>query len=68
MKTQYLKILTLVSALFFLSSCAVFVEDGGHRHRGYWRRHSSLQQSDQSAVQLTAQNSGGAQSHNQVRR
>jgi len=67
MNTQYLKILTVVSALFFLSSCAVFVEDGGHRHRGHWR-HSSLQQSDQSGVQLTAQNSGGAQGHNQVRR
>jgi len=68
MNTQYLKILTVVSALFFLSSCAVFVGDGGYHHRGYWRRHSSLQQSDQSAVQLTAQNSGEAQNHNQVRR
>ncbi len=68
MNTRILKIFTVVSAMFFLSSCVVFVGDGDHHHHGYWRRHSSLQQSDQSAVQLTAQNSGDVQSHNQVRR
>jgi len=62
------KIIGIVLALFFLSSCAVFVRDGGHHHGGHWRGHSSLQQSDQSAVQMTAQNSGEVQGHNQVRR
>jgi hypothetical protein len=57
MNTGYLKILTVVTALFFLSSCAVFVRDGGHRHRGHRHRHSSLQQLDPSAVQMTAQKS-----------
>jgi len=57
MHTRYLKILTVASALFFLPSCAVFVGDGGHRHRGHWRRHSSLQRLDPSAAQMTAQKS-----------
>ncbi len=68
MDARYLKILTVASALFFLSSCAVFVGDGGHRHRGHWRRHSSLQQLDPSAVQMTAQNSGDSGSEEQVNR
>jgi hypothetical protein len=62
MNTRYLRILTVVTALFFLSSCAVFVGDGGHRRRGHWRRHSSLQQLDPSAVQMTAQKGGTGES------
>jgi hypothetical protein len=61
------KIIGIALTLFFLSSCAVFVRDEGHYHRGHWRGHSSLQQSDQSAVQMIAQNGGEAQEHNQAR-
>ncbi len=67
MRTQFLRLFTIVSALFFLSSCAVFVGDGGHYHRGYWRRHSSTQQSSPLAMQMTGQNAGEAQVH-QVQR
>jgi len=53
------KIIGVILALFFLSGCAVFVRDGGgHHHRGHWRRHSSFQQSPQSQIQMSAQNSG----------
>jgi len=63
------KIIGIALALFFLSGCAVFVRDGGYHHRGYWRRHSSLQQSNlPTDHQMTALNSGEAQDHNQVRR
>ena len=58
MNIQPLKILAVILALFFLSSCAVFVRDGDHHHRGHWRHHSSLQQSPQSQVQMSAENSG----------
>ena len=69
MNTRFLKLLTVVSALFFLSSCAVFVRDGGYHHRGYWHRHSSLQQSNlPTDQQMTALYSGEAQDHNQVGR
>jgi len=69
MNNQYLKLFTIVSALFFLSGCAVFVGDGGgYHHRGRWRHHSSIQQSNPSAIQMTAQNGGEAQGHDQVSR
>ena len=67
MNTRYLRMFAVLLALFFMSSCAVFVGDGGH-HRGYWRRHSSLEQSNPATVQMTAQNSGEAQGHDQVSR
>lgn len=62
MKTLYAKVLATILALFFLSSCAVWVrdEDGYYRHhRRYWR-HSSLQQSDQSPLQMAVQDNGGS--------
>ena len=62
MNARYLKTMAFVLALLFLSSCAVWVrdEDGYHRHhRRYWH-HSSLQQSEQSFVQMSAQDSGGS--------
>jgi len=68
MNTRFLRLFTIVSALFFLSSCAVFVRDEDHHHRGYWRRHSSIEQSNPSTVQLTAQNRGEAQNHDQISR
>jgi hypothetical protein len=68
MNTRFLKLFTVASALFFLCSCAVFVRDGGYHHRGYWRRHSSLQQSNLPTGQMTALNSGEAQDYNQARR
>jgi hypothetical protein len=58
MNFQYLKIAAVALALFFLSSCAVVVRDDDHPHRHYWRWHSSLQQSNQSIDQMTAQNIG----------
>ncbi len=66
MKIQLRKLgVFAVITLFFLSGCAVFVGDDGfhhhHFHGGHW--HSSIQQSDQSRVQLTAQNDGGMQGH-----
>ena len=70
MSIRFLKIFTIVSALFFLTSCAVFVREDGFHHRHFHggRWHSSLQQSDQSRVQMTAQNSEEVQGHNQMRR
>ena len=71
MNTRYLKTMTFVLALLFLSSCAVWVrdDDGFHRyHHGYGRWHSSLQQSNQSIAQMTAQNSRGSGSYDQVTR
>jgi hypothetical protein len=68
MNTRYLRMFAVLLALFFMSSCAVFVRDGDYHHRGYWRRHSSLEQSDPAPVQMTAQNSGEAQGHDQVSR
>jgi hypothetical protein len=69
MNIRYLKIFTIVSALFFLSGCAVFVRDGdGHHHRGYWHHHSSIKQSHPLTMQMTAQNSVEAQGHDQVSR
>ena len=57
MNIQPLKILAVILAIFFLSSCAVFVRDEDHHHRGRWHHHSSLQQS-QSQVQMGAESSG----------
>jgi hypothetical protein len=71
MNAQYLKTMAFVLALLFLSSCAVWVrdEDGfHHHHRGYRHWHSSLQQSDQSIAQMTAQNSRDSGSHEKVNR
>ena len=56
MNIRYTKIFAVILAMFFLSSCAVWVrgDDWHHyRHRGYWH-HSSLQQSNQSVSQMTA--------------
>lgn len=68
MEIRYLKIWALILALFFLPGCAIFVRDDGfHHHRfhgGRW--HSSLQQSDQSTIQMTAQNGGGVQDHDRL--
>ena len=61
------KIIGVILALFLLSGCAVFVRDGGG-HRGHWRHHSSIQQSNPPSVQMTAQNSGEAQGHDRVGR
>lgn len=60
MNIRPLKILAVILALFFLSSCAVFVRDEDHHHRGRWHHYSSLQQS---GVQMTAQNSGDSAGH-----
>jgi len=61
MGSQYIRIFVMVLALLFLSSCAVFVRDEDwHHHRHGYRHYSSLQQSDQSTGQMTAQNSGDA--------
>ena len=72
MNTRYLKTMAFVLALLFLSSCAVWVRDDDgfrrHYHRGGWRHHSSLQQPDRSAAQMTAQNSLDSITHQQVRR
>lgn len=65
MNIQPFKIFVMILALFLLSSCAVFVRDGDHHHRGHWHHHSSLQQSE---VQMTAQNSGDSGSQEQVSR
>ncbi len=64
MNNRFLNILAIISAVLFLSSCAVFVRDDGYRHRGYWRRHSSIQQSGNPANhQRTALNSGAIEDH-----
>ncbi len=73
MNTQYLKTMAFVLALLFLSGCAVWVRDddfhGHYRHyHGYGRWHSSLQQSEQSIAQMSAQNNRGLGSHEQVSR
>jgi len=70
MNTQYLKTMAFVLALLFLSSCAVVVRDDDWHYRHYrgYRRHSSLQQSNQSIPQMTAQNIRGSGSHEQVSR
>ncbi len=67
MNIRHLKILAIILALFFSSGCAVFVRDDDwhHHHRGYWR-HSSLQQSNQSLSQMTAQNTGESGTMNRV--
>jgi hypothetical protein len=63
------KIIGIALALFFLSGCAVFVRDGGgYHHHGHWRHHSSIQQVNPLAIQMTARNSGKAQQHDQVSR
>jgi hypothetical protein len=58
MNIQPLKIFVVILALFFLSSCAVFVRDEDwdhhHYHNHEYRHHSSLQQSE---TQMTAQDS-----------
>ncbi len=64
MNIRHLKMFAIISALFFLSSCAVFVRDEHHHRRG-WHHHSSLQQS---GVQMTVQNSGGLVGQEQVSR
>jgi len=63
MNTRYLKLFTIISALFFLTSCAVFVRDEDYHHRGHWHHHASIQQSSPQAIQMTAQNSGETQGH-----
>ncbi|HVP77993.1 MAG TPA: hypothetical protein VMV04_08855 [Thermodesulfobacteriota bacterium] len=50
MNTRYLKLFTIVSALFFLTSCAVFVRDEDYHHRGHWHHHASIQQSSPQAI------------------
>jgi hypothetical protein len=68
MNLGYARILATALALFFLSGCALYVRDEDwHHHRRYWH-HSSIQQSEQSPVQLVAQNSGDSGEHDQVRR
>ena len=70
MNIRYLKILGTILVLFFLSGCAIFVRDEDwhhHHYRGYWH-HSSIQESEQPAVQMAAQYSGGSRSHEQVSR
>lgn len=64
MNIPHLKMFAIILALFFLSSCAIFVRDEDHHHRGHWH-HSSLQQS---GVQMTAQNSGDWVGQEQVSR
>ncbi len=65
MSNRFSNILTIISVLFFLSGCAVFVRDGGYHHRGYWRRHSSLLQSNLPANHpMTALKSGETQDPN----
>ncbi len=69
MEIRHFKIWAVVLALFLLPGCAIFVRDDGfhHHHRfhgGRW--HSSLQQSDQSTIQMTAQNSEGLQGRNHL--
>ncbi len=69
MNTRYLKTMAFVLALLFLSSCAVVVRDDDWHYRhyhGYGRWHSSLQQSEQSIAQMSAQNSRS--NHEQVSR
>jgi hypothetical protein len=70
MNIRHFKIWAIILALFFSSGCAVFVRDDGfrhhHFHRGRW--HSSLQPSDQSAVQMIAQASGDSGTHDKVSR
>jgi hypothetical protein len=68
MNTQYAKLIAVVLAVFFLSGCAVYVRDEDwHHHRGYWH-HSSIQQSEQSSVQMFVQNSGDSGEHSQIGR
>ncbi len=64
MNIRHLKMFAIISALFFLSSCAVFVRDEHHHRRG-WHHHSSL---EQSGVQMTAQNGGDSGGHEQASR
>jgi len=70
MNIRHFKIWAIVLALFFLSGCAVFVRDDGfhhhHFHGGRW--HSSLQPSDQSAVQIIAKTSGDSRTPDKVSR
>jgi hypothetical protein len=63
MNNWSLRIFMVILAVFFLSSCAVWVRDDHHHRRGrhHWR--SSLQQSE---AQMTAQNSGDSGSYEQV--
>ena len=69
MSNRFSNILMIISVLFFLSGCAVFVRDEGYHHRGHWRRHSSLQQSNLPANhQMTALKSGETQDPNDLRR
>ena len=69
MNNQSLKIFAVILAIFFLSGCAIFVrdEDWHHHHRGYWR-HSSIQQSNSSLSQMTAQNTGVSKDRGQASR
>ena len=65
LSNRFSNMLTIMSVLFFLSGCAVFVRDGGYHHRGYWRRHSSLQQSNLPANhQMTALKGSETQDRN----
>ena len=69
MKKQFSNLLAILSALFFLSGCAIFVGDGGYHHRGHWHRHSSLQQSDLPANhEMTALKSGETPDRHDPRR
>jgi hypothetical protein len=68
MNIRHFKIWAIVLALFFLSGCAIFVREDGfhyhHFHGGRW--HSSIQPSDQSAIQMIAQTSGDSRTHDRV--
>jgi hypothetical protein len=68
MNTKPLRIFALILAMLFLSSCAVFVRDDRHhrRYRHHWR--SSVEQSEQSTAQMTAQNSGNSLDYEQTRK
>jgi len=70
MHARYFKLYTIVSALFFLTSCAVIVRDEDHHHREHWHHHASIQQSSPLAIQMIAQKSGETQTqgHDRVGR
>jgi hypothetical protein len=72
MNFRYLKILLVVLGLAFISQgCLPPPPPYPYRHhyhyRGYWH-HPSIQQSEQSAVQMAAQYNGGSWSHEQKNR
>ena len=69
MNFRYLKILLVVLGLVFIAQ-GCFPPPSPyrhHHHRGY-RHHSSIQQSEQPTVQMTAQNGGDSGGYEQVSR